>query len=126
MSLEVSKAGFVHLLHLVKHPCANEASLPGCRFRAPLQTSTNPSKTWAVAIKSAGTWGFKAGSNAGNSTKSFAAFAALERGRQHKNALEVSQKSLHVYWGSAAAPCLNSERFRSLPQGPADLSPAGS
>ena len=29
--------------------------------------------------------------NAGNSTKSFAAFAALERGRQHENALEVSQ-----------------------------------
>ena len=50
--------------------------------------------------------------NAGNSTKSFAAFAALERGRQHKNLA----KSLHVYWGSAAAPCFDSEQFRSAPR----------
>ena len=107
MSLEVSKAGFVHSLHLVKHPCANEASLPGCRFRRAAPNQHQSEQDLGSGYKIGGHMGLQIRQlTAGNSTKSFAAFAALERGRQHKNLA----KSLHVYWGSAAAPCFDSER----------------
>ena len=60
--------------------------------------------------------------NAGNSTKSFAAFAALERGRQHENASEVSQS--HCTFIRKALSCLVSfQNDLGPPQGPADPCP---
>jgi hypothetical protein len=60
--------------------------------------------------------------NAGNSAKSFAAFAALERGRQHENALEVSQNHC-TFIGEALPRFVSIQNDSGLPQGPAHLSP---
>ena len=60
--------------------------------------------------------------NAGNSAKSFAAFAALERGRQHENALEVSQNHC-TFIGEALPRLVSIQNDSGLPQGPAHLSP---
>ena len=54
--------------------------------------------------------------NAGNSTKSFAAFAALERGRQHENALEVSQNHC-TFIGEALPRLVSIQNDSGLSQG---------
>jgi hypothetical protein len=116
MSLEVSKAGFVHSLHLVKHPCANEASLPGCR------SSINPSKTWAVAIKLAGTWGFKSGNSlpatARNHLRRSQLLSAVD-------STKISQNHC-TFIGEALPRLVLIQNDSGLPQGLAHLPPAGS
>jgi len=85
------------------------------------KTSINPSKTWAAAIKLAGTWGFKSGSS----------MPATARNRLWRSQLLSAVDSTKIsqnhctFIGEALPRLVSIQNDSGLPQGLAHLPPAG-